>query len=267
MERIAAGVWLQGAVAEGFPTVAAVVVTRTRAVVIDTLVSPEAMAPVREFLAREAGAQRISVVNTHHHWDHVYGNAAFPGVEIIAHEDCPGCMREQAAGRGEPAPPPPLGGVPLPTITFSDRLILLDDDRQLTFIHAPGHSADELVVLAEPGGLLFAGDALEWPLPSLGPGSNLTVWLATLAVLRDLGARLVIPSHGPVMGPELIAANARYLAGLGAAAAALPHGSAGAPDVPPVGDLVAPGVAVDELHRAVHAANLAWLRDAAAPGA
>ena len=28
------------------------------------------------------------VINTHHHWDHTFGNAAFPGAEIIGHRFC-----------------------------------------------------------------------------------------------------------------------------------------------------------------------------------
>ena len=39
------------------------------------------------------------VVNTHHHWDHVFGNAAFAGADIVAQRGCPRLIQARAAGR------------------------------------------------------------------------------------------------------------------------------------------------------------------------
>jgi len=77
VEQIARDTWVHRIDAEGFPTVTAVTLTERRAFVIDTLMRPQDMAPVTAFLAENAGERRVVVINTHHHWDHVYGNAAF----------------------------------------------------------------------------------------------------------------------------------------------------------------------------------------------
>ena len=82
--------------------------------------------------ARGAGGARARparvVVNTHHHWDHVYGNAAFPRSDIVAHRSCPRLLGAQAQGISESVPAPPPEGVPAPTVTFGDRLTYVGDD-------------------------------------------------------------------------------------------------------------------------------------------
>ena len=67
MEQITTDVWVHRIDLEGFPTIAAVVLTPTRAFVVDTLMRPQDMRPVLELLAERAGARRSVVVNTHHH--------------------------------------------------------------------------------------------------------------------------------------------------------------------------------------------------------
>jgi glyoxylase-like metal-dependent hydrolase (beta-lactamase superfamily II) len=42
----------------------------------------------------------LSVINTHHHWDHTFGNAAFQDAEIVGHRFCAADMR---ASYGDPA--------------------------------------------------------------------------------------------------------------------------------------------------------------------
>ena len=40
------------------------------------------------------------IINTHHHWDHTFGNQVFPEAEIIAHEYCPVDMKADYANKG-----------------------------------------------------------------------------------------------------------------------------------------------------------------------
>ena len=257
VEQLSRDIWLRRVDAEGFPTVGAVVLTSHRAFVIDTLTQPADMAPALTLLREDDRSRRLVVVNTHHHWDHVYGNAAFVGEDIVAHDLCPGLMATQAAGFGAPAPPPPAEGVPPPTLTFDARLIYADGAEVVRLIHAPGHSEDSLVVFLDGARILFAGDALEWPLPSIGQNSRPGHWLATMAKLRELVAGLIVPSHGPAMGRELLDANERYLTGLVATVSAAKRAGARAGDLDlPATRFVAPGVEIDQLYHAVHAGNL-----------
>ena len=166
MQQLAPSVWAHVIEAEGFPTLTAVVLTARRAVVVDTLTGPDEMAPVLEFLAAEAGDRRRLVVNTHHHWDHVFGNAAFAGVDIVAQRACPRLIQAELQGGDESRRLSPPEGVPLPTITFGDRLTYADADQTVHLIHTPGHSEDSLVVFLTESRLLLGGDTVEWPLPN-----------------------------------------------------------------------------------------------------
>jgi glyoxylase-like metal-dependent hydrolase (beta-lactamase superfamily II) len=255
VEQLARDIWLHRVDAEGFPTAGAVVLTRRRAFVIDTLTRPADMEPARALLRDEGSGRRLVVINTHHHWDHVYGNAAFAGEDIVAHHSCPGLLAAQLSEAG--GSPPPRAGVPLPCLTFDTRLDYADGAEVVRLIHAPGHSADSVVVFLNGARVLFAGDALEWPLPSIGRDARVSVWLRTMAMLRELDAGLIVPSHGPAMGRELLDANERYLTGLVAAVSAANRAGARPPDLDlPATRFVAPGVEIGTLYHEVHAANV-----------
>ena len=258
MEQLRSGIWLAHADAAGFPTVSVALLTRRRAFVIDTLTRPADMDPVVDLWRERAGARRVVVVNTHHHWDHVHGNAAFAGEDIVAHVACRRLLLARPVAGGEPVPPAPPEGVPLPSITFHFGLDYVDEDDVVRLIHAPGHSEDSVAVFVRSTRILFAGDALEWPLPSFSRGGRAQAWLRTIAMLRQLGADLIVPSHGPPMGGTLLDANERYIAGLVAAVRAAKQSGAGAEDLDlPVSQFVGPGVEVDGPYVEVHAANLA----------
>jgi cyclase len=246
----------------GFPTVSALVVTVTRAFIIDTLTRPQDMDPVLAALADRATGRRRVVVNTHHHWDHVYGNAVFPTNDIVAQRSCPRLMEAQAQGISESVPAPPREGVPLPTVTFGDRMTFVGDDETVHLIHTPGHSEDSLVVYLDAARVLLAGDTLEWPLPSFTQRDGSQAWIRTLRQLKQLPAELVVPSHGPAMGKELIDANERYVSGVYEAVAEQKRQGARRHrlDVP-AASLLGPGTVLDEVYTAAHQANLEWAYD------
>ncbi|HZL64147.1 MAG TPA: MBL fold metallo-hydrolase [Thermoleophilia bacterium] len=262
MEQIARDTWVRRIDAEGFPTVTVVTFTERRAFVIDTLMRPQDMTPVTEFLAENAGDRRVVVVNTHHHWDHVYGNAAFEGGDIVAQRACPRLITAQLATADESIPLPPPEGVPLPTITFGDRLTYTDPDESVHLIHTPGHSEDSLCVFRAESRLLFGGDTVEWPLPNFQQRDGMEEWVRTLRQLKQLPVDLIVPTHGPAMGKKIIDANERYITGVYAAVAEQKRTGAGRHelDVPAAG-LLAEGVELDETYRSAHRDNLTWAWD------
>ena len=264
MEQLTPDVWVQRMDAGGFPTIAAVALTPTRAFVIDTLMRPQDMGPVREFLAAHVDGRRTVVVNTHHHWDHVYGNAAFPGVDIVAQRACPRLIQAQGSTADESVPLQPPEGVPLPTITFGDRLTYYDDPETVHLIHTPGHSEDSLVVFLAGARLLFAGDTLEWPLPNFAQRDGKDVWIHTLRQLKQLPVDLIVPSHGPAMGRALIDANERYISKVHEAVAAAKSAGAGRNDLDlPASAFLGGDVVLDDVYEDAHRDNLVWAWDEA----
>jgi cyclase len=262
VKQLGEDVWVHGIDADGFPTVAAVALTPTRAFVIDTLMRPQDMLPVLDLLDERAGERRTVVVNTHHHWDHVYGNAAFPGVDIIAQHACPRLLIAQGRTADESVPLQPPEGVPPPAITFGDRLTFSDEPETVHLIHTPGHSEDSLVVFLAGARLLFAGDTLEWPLPNFAQRDGMGVWIHTLRQLKQLPVKLIVPSHGPAMGRALIDANERYIGGVYEAVAAAKRAGAGRHDLDlPAAAFLGDDVVLDEVYAEAHRGNLAWAWD------
>jgi cyclase len=263
VEQLAPDVWVHRIDTGGFPTIAAVALTATRAFVIDTLMSPQDMAPVLEHLGAHAGGRRIVVVNTHHHWDHVYGNAAFPGLDIVAQSACPRLILQHSTTTDESVPLQPPEGVPLPTITFGDRLTYSDDPETVHLIHAPGHSEDSLVVFLAGARLLLAGDTLEWPLPNFAQRDGKDVWIHTLRQLKQLPVDLIVPSHGPPLGRAIIDANERYISGVFEAVAAAKESGAGRNDLDlPAAAFLGDDVVLDDVYEDAHRGNLIWAWDA-----
>lgn len=262
MEQIAPNVWVHSISAGGFPTITAVVFTATRAFVVDTLMGPQDMAPVLDYLEAHAGGRRIVVVNTHHHWDHVYGNAAFPGVDIVAQSACARLILQHSTTTDESVPLQPPEGVPLPTITFGDRLTYSDEPETVHLIHAPGHSEDSLVVFLAGARLLLAGDTLEWPLPNFAQRDGKDIWIHTLRQLKQLPVDLIVPSHGPPMGRGIIDANERYISGVFEAVAAAKKAGVGRNHLDlPAAAFLGEDVFLDDVYEDAHRGNLIWAWD------
>ncbi|MCJ7580270.1 MAG: MBL fold metallo-hydrolase [Candidatus Aminicenantes bacterium] len=58
-------------------------------VVFDSTGSPYTAALVRKTIEKEFGRSDFAyVVNTHHHWDHAWGNQVFPEAKVLGHEEC-----------------------------------------------------------------------------------------------------------------------------------------------------------------------------------
>jgi cyclase len=262
MEQLAENVWVHRIVAEGFPTASVVLFLESRAFVVDTLMRPQDMDAVKTLLDEHAGGRRVVVVNTHHHWDHVYGNAAFAGADIVAQRACPRLMQAQSRSADESIPLAPPEGVPSPTITFGDRLTYVDVSGAVHLIHTPGHSEDSLIMFAEGHRLLVGGDTVEWPLPNFTQRDGREPWIRTLRQLKQLPVDLVVPSHGPAMGKVLIDANERYVNGVYDAVAAAKREGAGRGDLDlPASLFLDEGVELDDVYREAHEANLAFAWD------
>jgi cyclase len=262
MKELAPDVWAHVVEAEGFPTVSAVVVMARLVIVIDTLTGPEEVAPVAALAAREAGARRVMVVNTHHHWDHVFGNSAFAGVDIVAQRACPRLIQADLQSGDESRPLPPPEGVPLPNVTFGDRLTFSDAHGAAHLIHTPGHSEDSLVVFLPESRLVFAGDTVEWPLPNFCQRDGAGEWVRTLRQLKQLPADLIVPAHGPAMGRRIIDVNERYIAGVYEAVAAAKASGVGRGELDlPARRFLADDVDVDDVYAAAHHKNLLWAWD------
>ena len=167
------------------------------------------------------------VINTHHHGDHIGGNAelrvagntviggnmpgAVPyaeggGAQVVAHENV---LLRLSAATGEQAVSPALW----PTNTFFDaEKRLYYNGEGIRVIHQPAaHSDGDVFVYFRRSDVISAGDIFStqgWPIIDLASGGSYQGVIDALNALVDLmipvygqdGGTLVVPGHGRLSG-------------------------------------------------------------------
>ncbi|RSN46995.1 MBL fold metallo-hydrolase [Actinomadura sp. WAC 06369] len=203
-----------------------------------------------------------TLVNTHHHGDHTFGNHLFAGATVVGHER----TRDGVLAWGKPFDEPfwtkvDWGDVELepPFLTYTDGVTLWADDLRCEVRHVgtAAHTTNDSIVWIPERRVLFCGDLLfngGTPFVLQGSVAGLAEVLET--VVAPLDAATIVPGHGPVAGPELIGDVLGYLRFLqGVAAEAKPAGlspleAARETDLGPYANLTDPERIVGNLYRA-----------------
>ena len=106
-----------------------------------------------------------TVVNTHHHGDHTFGNCLFGGAAIVAHERA----REEAIAFGPPREMPFWDGpdwgdlrLDPPFVTFTDEITLHVGDLRAHVRHVgtAAHTTNDSIVWIPERSVLFCGDLI-----------------------------------------------------------------------------------------------------------
>ncbi|MBT8212883.1 MAG: MBL fold metallo-hydrolase [Acidimicrobiia bacterium] len=174
--------------------------------VIDTRETPTAGQDLMDAVRAISDLPVRWVVNTHWHWDHAWGNAAFPDGAIWGHTRC----REVLEAVGPDAVAAvkhwfrperhaeldDLEVVP-PHHTFDDIAFIDLGDRGLTLTyHGLAHTDADIVVGVTDAPVLFAGDLVEESAPPyFGDGYPLD-WPGTLDSVIATRPEVVVPGHG-----------------------------------------------------------------------
>jgi len=213
---------------------ALVLVSGGRALLVDTKNSGLGPTLRREAEHAAAGATLTTVINTHHHGDHVGGNPAFTDdLEVIGHPRCAeravdGAERTLAGASRmagflrqaeEPVAPKVIAEVEAyvdsieeiepgdfaPTIRFSDRTNHVRIGSLALDVHhvGPGHTDNDLFIHVPALNLIHTGDLLFHELHcyiDVGAGATTRGWEESVRAMIELcdEETVVIPGHGEV---------------------------------------------------------------------
>jgi glyoxylase-like metal-dependent hydrolase (beta-lactamase superfamily II) len=176
------------------------------------------------------GARVTHLALTHSHFDHVFGAAAFAGVEVFGavgldkalardREELRADAVRNGLDAGEAAEAADLLVRPRHHVSGEWTLDLGGGVQVLLATVGPGHTAHDLAVLV-PGSpsspeVVFCGDLVEESGdPQAGPDAVPSHWPAALDRLLDLGGEdaLYVPGHGAVVDAAFVRAQRDALA-------------------------------------------------------
>jgi glyoxylase-like metal-dependent hydrolase (beta-lactamase superfamily II) len=198
------------------------------ALVVDTL-STDEQARALHAAIRAITPLPLTVLNTHFHFDHCFGNSVFAadGARIWAHENAAAELTERgghwqrrwyadwAAQEPELASGLAAATVCAPTDVVRTSEVLDLGGRRVTMAHfGHGHTAGDVVALVPEANVVVTGDLVEESGPPDFSDAHPLEWPATLAVLLQLSPpeALFVPGHGAVVDGAFVQAQHAALA-------------------------------------------------------
>ncbi len=198
-----------------------IVVGQKAVLVVDTGMGTRNAEAVQREVAKVGAGKPIYIVTTHVHPEHDMGAHAFPKDSKLLRSKSQ--VEDIAAGAGMNLVPlfasrSGLNQELLKDAKHRDADIVFDDEYTLDLgglvakIRAMGtnHTHGDTVVLVD--GVLFSGDVAMKPQPAFtNPQATITHWLASLDTLQAMKPKIIVPSHGPFGGTEIIEGYRGYL--------------------------------------------------------
>ena len=205
------------------------VIGKEGVLIFDSL-RPELVAEMLGEIKKHTSLPVKYVINSHHHYELVLGNSVFAGATIVSHANARTNLiamppeaqvaRTRASNVSLGLPNPPEEKLPslrVPTLTYTDRLVLHDGDREMQIIHLGRYHTDGDSVLFLPKEkILFSGDLL----PGIGgPGgqreAHFRDFIQSIDKALALDFETIVPGRGDRLATKQDLRNFReYLAEL-----------------------------------------------------
>jgi glyoxylase-like metal-dependent hydrolase (beta-lactamase superfamily II) len=167
---------------------------------------------LRWWIGRTLRAPVTTIVNTHYHYDHTYGNTLYPRATILAHERVPELMWQYDADWWSTH----ADGVPTRLIPDEGRQIRVGRHEVRLLFPGPAHTHGDLYAYLPNENIVVIGDLIHhtyYPFFDTEPGG--TVVSGLIAAMRHLAtthpdARF-LPGHGPLASARDLLNYALYL--------------------------------------------------------
>jgi glyoxylase-like metal-dependent hydrolase (beta-lactamase superfamily II) len=180
------------------------IISKKHNYLIDTGIGSGSITPVMEYL--KGNTNPIVVINTHFHWDHIWGNFLFKNNTIISHILC----RKQIDEHWDEMLERNKGSIDgetekcLPNLVFSDSITFCDDDIEI--FYTPGHSIDCISVYDNVDRVLYAGDNIgdtdEVIVPYIE--TDIEVFRNTLEIYNRYNFEISVSGHNKPLTKEVL---------------------------------------------------------------
>lgn len=178
---------------KGYETCVVLINKPNRFYLIDTFCGPDSMIPILEEISKEPDKE-VVVINTHFHWDHIWGNCAFAGCTIVASEKTYSRMDSSFDDQYRKNMIYKKGDVVkvLPNKTFDDTIIYPDDG--IDVFYSPGHTCDSISIYDKETKTLYVGDNVEKPLIYV-EDKALERYIETLGKYKAMYPSVIVGAH------------------------------------------------------------------------
>ena len=178
------------------------IVTDDGVIIIDTGISRRYGEQQRAAIAKVTQKPILGVYLTHHHPDHFLGNQAYADTKIYALAETAKSLKLEGENfrtnmyrlvgdwmRGT------LLVMPNEKLKASKKTI---GNHEFEFFSVDGHTASDLAIFDRTTGVLFTGDLVFNGRTPTTPHANVDKWQKTLAILKELPFKVLVPGHGSI---------------------------------------------------------------------
>jgi cyclase len=182
--------------------------------VCDTFLGPAPMQKIKKHLYKHSENLPFIIFNSHYHWDHIWGNCAFPDSLIIGHASIMNMIHmygETELFRYKKYQQGKVKIIP-PSLVF--KYFLAFPDERITIFKSPGHTFDSASLYDVFDKVLYVGDNIEDPIPCL-ENTDFEQYLQTIEKYENLDFKVIIPGHmstSDTLPPKrILKSNAKYI--------------------------------------------------------
>ncbi|MEW6678486.1 MAG: MBL fold metallo-hydrolase [Pseudomonadota bacterium] len=199
---------------QGYMVNSTLILGESAAILIDTGFTDEIGAHLRAAVEKITKKPIKVIINTHHHGDHTFGNAAFPGAHVISSEMARKLLLEgeadwlaiieAAVGRKFPN----TRAVPASEVYANNTRtdIVIDGVKLTLWVPNGAHTLGDLMIWLPEDKVLVGGDILVHQITPNFRDAVVKMWVDVLAEVQQLPAKTIIPGHGPLMAMKDAAA-------------------------------------------------------------
>jgi cyclase len=185
--------------------------------VIDSTIGPKIAEMWKKEIKSFFPQQITTLLLTHYHADHTFGNQVFSDCSIVASEKTAKRMKnalktnwtEANLKEWKESPDGKEYGLEelsiiLPSITFTKKMTFLGEDGELSFFHSGGHTNGSSYLWEEHSKVIITGDLFfnkKYPYAA-DETVDPFLWQKALNDMISLQPDIIIPGHGPVATVE-----------------------------------------------------------------